>query len=115
MRPILKAQGRSVSYDYFLMPLGMTLNIDGQGETGDMARHHQDMDCQRRGPAPQSLGPDAQLVDLRQDLRFQPVQLRIRVPASKRAEQALLRQERSPFEVPADPDPHNRRGTRVGS
>jgi hypothetical protein len=45
----------------------MALNVDRQWQAGDMARHHPDVNSQRGCPASQSLGADAQLVDLLQD------------------------------------------------
>jgi hypothetical protein len=50
------------------MSLRVTLNIDGQRKTGDMGRHHQDMDSQGSGPASQALGANPQLVDFFQNL-----------------------------------------------
>ena len=62
--PITLSPHLPISYSYFLMPLHVALNVNRQWQAGNMARHHPDVDSQRRGPASKPLGADAQLIDL---------------------------------------------------
>ena len=95
------------------MALRVTLNIDGQRKTGDMARHHQDVDAKRRGSSSQPLGADSELIDLGQYLRLEPLQFRIGVDAPERPQQALFRKESGLLKVSSDPDSHDRGRTGV--
>ena len=52
----------------FLMSLHVALDIDREGQAGNVTRHHQDLDGQGSRPPSQSLGSDAQAVNLREDL-----------------------------------------------
>src|SRR3990172_7345984 len=73
----VRGAGRSFSYDCFFMSLRMTLNIDRERETGDMARHDQHVDSQGGNPAPQPLRSDTQVIDYRHNIRLQRLQFRI--------------------------------------
>src|SRR4030042_3799731 len=63
----------------FLVAITMALDIDGDGQTGDMGRIGLDMDIECRHPAAKSHGTDSQPVDLLQEFFFEPGHLRVRM------------------------------------
>ena len=94
----------------------MTADIHGHGQSGHMGGHGLDTKPQRRGPAAEALGADAQTVDLLQQLRFQSGVVGIRIRLVDGAKQRVLCQGGHLVKGTADPhaDHNGRAGVGAG-
>jgi hypothetical protein len=68
----------------------MALKVDRNRHTGDVARHRQDLNCQRRGSATQAHRADSKFIDSFQEFNFNSVPPRITVTRVERPQQRSL-------------------------
>src|SRR5262245_42412704 len=99
----------------FLVPMGMALDRDGNGQRGDVAGMGQDVDAERGRVAAVALRADAQAVGARQQLLLERLDGRVGVRRANLAEERLLREQRRLLEGAADPDAQDQRGAGVGA